>query len=133
MIQIPGSVLSRIVRHAESARPRECCGALLGTQPNTIFGAVEVQNVAEDPDRYLLDPKGHFDIRRQARRSGVEIVGFYHSHPHSSARPSARDIAEAGYPNHFYLIVALGEARPEIRLYRLTDGNFAETPYVTVT
>jgi proteasome lid subunit RPN8/RPN11 len=133
VIQIPAAVLSRIVQHAEIARPLECCGVLLGRLPDVISGAVEVRNAAEVPDRYLLDPKGHLDARRLARADGLEIVGFYHSHPHSSARPSVRDISEANYPGHFYLIVALGDTQPEIRLYRLADGNFAETPYVTVT
>lgn len=132
-MQISASALSRIIRHAENTRPLECCGVLLGRQPDAISEAVEVRNVAEDPERYLLDPKGHLDVRRQARQIGLEIVGFYHSHPHSSARPSVRDVAEANYPGHFYLIIALGDTQPEIRLYRLTDGNFAETPYVTVT
>ena len=127
------SALDAIVAHAARAQPLECCGVLLGHPPDTISEAVEVRNVAEDPDRYLLDPKGHLDVRRQARQVGLEIVGFYHSHPHSSARPSARDVAEANYPGHLYLIIALGDTKPEIRLYRLTDGNFAETPYVTVT
>ena len=132
-MQIRASALSTIIRHAESSRPRECCGVLLGCRPEEISEAIQVQNLAEDPDRYVLDPKGHLEIRRQARQRRVGIVGFYHSHPHSSARPSARDLAEASYPDHYYLIVALGASQPEVRLYRLTDGNFAETPYVTVT
>ena len=131
--QLSRSALDTVIAHAERAQPLECCGVLLGRQPDAISEAAEIRNVAQDPDRYLLDPKGHLDVRRQARQRGLEIVGFYHSHPHSSARPSARDIAEATYPGHFYLIVALGEVQPEIRLYQLTDGNFDETPYVTVT
>ena len=127
------SALDTVIAHAERAKPLECCGVLLGGRADEISEAVAVRNLAEDPDRYLLDPQGHLDVRREARQRGLAIVGFYHSHPHSSARPSARDVAEATYPDHFYLIVALGEARPEIRLYRLADGNFAETPYVTVT
>ena len=127
------SALDTIITHAERTRPLECCGVLLGRHLDEIAEAVEVRNVAEDPNRYVLDPKGHLDARRQARPRGLKIVGFYHSHPHSSARPSARDLAEASYPDHFYMIVALKEAPPEIRVYRLTDGNFAETPYVTVT
>ena len=127
------SAFDAIVAQAERAQPLECCGVLLGRPPDAITEAVEVRNLAEDPDRYLLDPKGHLDVRRQARQRDLEVVGFYHSHPHSSARPSSRDVAEASYPGHFYLIVGLAEVPPEIRLYRLTDGNFTETAYVTVT
>jgi desampylase len=130
--KLRSAALEAIVGHAERARPRECCGVLLGHQAE-ILEAVAAQNLAESPDRYVLDPKDHIDIRRRARQAGLDLVGFYHSHPHSSARPSAVDLAEASYPGHLYLIVALTSAPPDVRLYRFDDGNFTDTPFVTVT
>ena len=115
-------------RHAESASPRECCGVLVG-RTDEIIQAIEARNLADDPNRYLLDPADHIAIRRTARASGLAVVGFYHSHPHSPARPSATDQAEATYPDHLYLIVG----SDEVRLFRLTGGNFIEAPFVTVT
>ena len=117
-----------MLRHAESARPRECCGVLVG-RDDEILQAFEARNLADDPNRYLLDPGDHIAIRRNARASGLAVVGFYHSHPHSAARPSATDRAEATYPDHLYLIVGADE----VRLFRLTGGNFVEAHFVTVT
>ena len=114
--------------HAERAKPRECCGVLVGRNDD-ILQAIEARNLADDPDRYLLDPADHIAIRRNARAAGLAVVGFYHSHPHSAARPSATDQAEATYPDHFYLIVG----DDAVRLFRLTGGNFVEAPFVTVT
>lgn len=114
--------------HAESAKPRECCGVLVGCA-DEILQAIAARNLADDPDRYLLDPADHIAIRRNARAAGLAVVGFYHSHPHSAARPSATDQAEATYPDHWYLIVGVDG----VRLFRLTAGNFAEAPFVTVT
>jgi proteasome lid subunit RPN8/RPN11 len=57
---------------------------------------------------------------------GLDIVGFYHSHPHSPARPSARDLAEATYVDALYLIVSLEADPPVVRAYTLVDGRFLE-------
>ena len=114
--------------HAERAKPRECCGVLVG-RDDQILQAVEARNLAPDPNRYLIDPADHIAIRRNARAAGLAVVGFYHSHPHSAARPSATDQAEATYPDHFYLIVG----DDAVRLFRLTGGNFVEAAFVTVT
>jgi desampylase len=122
------SALDAILQHAERASPRECCGVLVGRQ-GEILQAVEARNLADDPNRYFLDPEDHIAIRRRARAAGLSVVGFYHSHPHSPARPSETDRAEAAYPDHLYLIVAMGA----VRLFRLADGNFVETPFVTVS
>lgn len=122
------SALEAVLRHAERANPRECCGVLVGRE-DEILQAVEARNLSEDPNRYLLDPADHIAIRRNARAAGLAVVGFYHSHPHSAARPSATDQAEAAYPDHLYLIVGVDE----VRLFRLARGNFVETPFVTVT
>jgi len=122
------SALEAVLRHAERASPRECCGVLVGREDEILQG-VEARNLSEDPNRYLLDPADHIAIRRDARAAGLAVVGFYHSHPHSAARPSATDQAEAAYPDHLYLIAGVDE----VRLFRLAGGNFVETPFVTVT
>jgi len=126
-------VLDELIAAARYAKPSECCGLLLGT-PAEITEAVPTRNLADDPNRFLIDPKEHIDIRRGARRRGVEVVGFYHSHPRSPAWPSPSDVAEASYPGHLYLIVSLTAKPPDIAIYRLDDhgGNFLRLPVVTV-
>ncbi len=105
---------------------------LLGRE-GTIVEAVRARNVADDPaTRFLLDSKDHFDGRRAARARGLEIVGFYHSHPRSPAEPSARDLAEFSYPGHFYVIASLRSERAEVGLFRFDDGNFQRLSFVTV-
>ena len=122
------SALDTVLSHAERAHPRECCGVLVGRE-GEVLQAVEARNLSDDPNRYFLHPQDHIDIRRRVRASGLAVVGFYHSHPHSAAWPSESDRAEATYPDHLYLIVGEGD----VRLFRLTNGNFVETAFVTVT
>lgn len=104
---------------------------LLGRE-DEILEAIAARNLAEHPDRFFIDPKDHIDARRRARAEGLDVVGFYHSHPHSAADPSPTDVAEATYPEHLYLIVGFPADAPEVRIFRFEGGNFAETPFVTV-
>jgi proteasome lid subunit RPN8/RPN11 len=125
-------VLDAIVRHAREAAPDECCGLLLG-RAGAILEAMRARNVADEPaTRFLIDPAAHFTARRMARERGVEVVGFYHSHPASPAEPSARDIAEFQYPGHLYAIVGLDAGCADVRLFRFEDGNFHRVSFVTV-
>jgi proteasome lid subunit RPN8/RPN11 len=127
-VGIRGTALDAIVAHAREAAPAECCGLLLGS-PASIVEATRTRNIAEESDsRFLIDPKDHIDGRREARRRCLEVVGFYHSHPRSPPEPSARDRAEAGYPDDLYLIVSLLAEPPEIRVFR----NFHQVPFVTI-
>jgi len=130
-LRIAERALRAIIEHARDAAPSECCGLLLGGG-DEIVEAVRARNIAAEPTRFLIDPKDHIDARRDARRRGLEVVGFYHSHPHTRADPSETDRALAAYPDHLYLIVSLVSDPPEISLVRLEDGNFRALSFVRV-
>ena len=125
-------VREHLIAHAREDAPRECCGILLG-RDNEIVQARRARNVASSPaTRFVIDPKDHIDARRDGRARGLEILGFYHSHPHGAAVPSATDVAEAAYPGSVYAIIGLGADLPEVRVFEFADGNFHERPLVTV-
>lgn len=96
-----------------------------------IAEALPTQNISENPSRFLIDPKGHMDALRRARALGLEVIGFYHSHPHSPAHPSARDLAEATYPDLLMMIVSVHAASPDVRLFRMAGDGFEEVPVAT--
>jgi proteasome lid subunit RPN8/RPN11 len=110
-LRLPGALLAQIRRQGETAFPAECCGALVGRADGE--GTKDVARLAplmnrraDDPHRYLIDPE---DLRRLASElgaEGLEIVGYYHSHPDHPARPSAFDIEHA-WPWYSYLIVRI--------------------------
>jgi proteasome lid subunit RPN8/RPN11 len=125
-------VVDDVVRHAQADRPDECCGILIGTR-DLVEDARPAHNIAERPNaRFVIDPADHFNAQREARRRGIDVVGFYHSHPRSAAVPSDIDRAEASYPDHLYLIVGLADNRADVRLFRFLDGIFHEVPFLTV-
>jgi proteasome lid subunit RPN8/RPN11 len=121
-----------IVARAIEDAPHECCGFLLG-RGDELVEALPARNVADDPaTRFLIDPADHFWALRSARARGLDLVGFYHSHPASPPEPSPRDVAEFSYPHHLYAIVSLQTEPAEIRLFRFDQGNFRAVALVTV-
>lgn len=125
---LPGAVRRAIIEHAERDRPRECCGLLIGAG-NQVLQAIPMRNVADDPHvRFQLDAREHIAVQRNVRASasGRAVIGVYHSHPGGLPTPSARDVAEAHYPEWLYVIVGFSGSRARVRGFALRD--FAMTP-----
>jgi len=123
--RIQRSVLDAIVDHARAASPAECCGMLIG-RGNTIDEAMRAANLADKPTRFVIDPRDHIAARRSARSRGLEVLGFYHSHPHSAAWPSRSDVAEATYPEAVHLIVSLQGGLTSVGLFGIARGSATE-------
>jgi proteasome lid subunit RPN8/RPN11 len=81
---------------ARAGYPLEVCGVLLG-KGSFVHAVVPVPNrEAESPRaRYQIAPEDLILIQRDGRDVGLEIVGYYHSHPDHPARPSDTDRAFA--------------------------------------
>jgi len=137
MLKISQSDYAALRRHGEQTYPHECCGALLGRFENNdrvVESVVPCGNTRDDSphNRYHISPAELVRIQREGRAKGLDIVGFYHSHPHSPALPSESDKAEANYPDHLHLIVSLASDPPDTRLYWFDGRNFVEDAFVTV-
>ena len=110
MLRIPRVVLDGIYAHAREGRPREVCGLLAGrTSPGArdVVHALRVRNAHPHPTHeYTLDPEEHLRATLHVEDVlGLEIVGFYHTHPTGPARLSATDAARASWPGASYLLI----------------------------
>jgi proteasome lid subunit RPN8/RPN11 len=65
-------------------------------------------------------------MERDARGRGLEIAGFYHSHPDHPAKWSARDFAEAHWIGCAYVITEVARGRAEATHAFLLAGNTEE-------
>ena len=73
--------------------------------------------------RYILDPKVLNIIDKVARASSLEIIGFYHSHPDHTDRPSKYD-REHGQADYSYLIVSVMEGTDiAVRCWMFSEEN----------
>lgn len=89
-------------RAATAPFPNEACGILMGMRTATGWRVVEVRealNISpKDPTRFFeIDPKALFEAHRSVRAAEDtrEVIGYFHSHPHSRAVPSAFDRVKA--------------------------------------
>jgi len=118
MIQLTENHLKEIAAHGERDYPHECCGLLLGsfnTGLKTIAEVYPISNAREEEakrNRFLIRPEELMRGERYAQRQGLEVVGFYHSHPDHPAVPSAYDLDHA-WPVFSYIVVSImaGAAR----------------------
>jgi proteasome lid subunit RPN8/RPN11 len=109
-LRLPRDLRDRIAAHARAAFPNECCGLIEGRREGGTAPASAihpVRNLATEPDRFELDPAEQFQLMRELRGTGRELIGCYHSHPNGRAELSARDRAGAGEDNFLWLIVGM--------------------------
>ena len=101
-----------ITAHGERDYPSECCGLLLGrfgTNAKTVVETYEISNAREEAakrNRFLIQPEELMRGERYASARGLDVIGFYHSHPDHPAVPSQYDLEHA-WPLYSYIIVSV--------------------------
>jgi proteasome lid subunit RPN8/RPN11 len=117
-LHIPKAIFEAMRSHGEETYPHECCGVLLGQRTPEgwrVASAVRAGNTRTDSahNRYHIAPIELVKIQREATKQGLDIAGFYHSHPDHPAQWSPTDFAEAHWIGCSYVIteVAQGTAR----------------------
>ena len=106
--------LKNIYAHAKEIYPYECLGFLVGTfdDGGVVHQVLRGTNLnTERADRFEMDPKEFVQVEKQADNHGLNIIGFYHSHPDRPAIPSQTDISWA-WEGSYYLIVSVHDGRP---------------------
>ena len=95
--------------------------ALLHAAGRELRGAGPCPALRIPAERFLEE-------ERRARAAGLEVVGFFHSHPGHPPDPSAFD-RERAWPYYSYLIVGLGPGGvTEIRSWRMEAEGGALEP-----
>jgi proteasome lid subunit RPN8/RPN11 len=119
MLSLSHADFESLRAHGEQTYPYECCGVLLGRaegETNVVRQIVQAGNTRIDSahNRYSIAPVELIKIQRQARGLGLDIVGFYHSHPDHPAKWSATDFAEAHWLGCSYVITRVAEGKADI-------------------
>jgi proteasome lid subunit RPN8/RPN11 len=130
-VLVKAAAADALLRLAVASYPVEGCGVLLGHVRGrpTIVDAIAGRNLVTDRahDRYELDPLDILAAERRARAEGLDVVGFWHTHPDHPAQPSRFD-TERAWPEYVYAICSTtAEGVADVRWWRLQDdGEFAE-------
>jgi len=122
MLQIPRQVIDDLFNHAKNGLPEEVCGYLAGSE-REVTRQFKLTNIDHSNEHFSFDPAEQFQVVREVRKAGLEILANYHSHPESPARPSQEDIRLAFDPNISYVIVSLVAEIPDVKSFRIQNGE----------
>jgi proteasome lid subunit RPN8/RPN11 len=136
LLKLSPEIAERIRKHGSETYPHECCGALLGRDADVAGPGEQV------PPREVLDlfplvnrrddsPRNRFSVtsedvlaaEKAGRTLGIDVVGWYHSHPDHPAEPSQYDRDHA-WPWYSYVIVSVANGQPQrMTSWRLNDDR----------
>ena len=148
MIRLTPTFKGEIENHGVRDFPNECCGVLLGEingqvkivtevrpLPNTFLPSDEFERSVLKPGetetpsgqvgqerRYMVSPDTMFKLMREERKTGVKILGFYHSHPNHPALLSEYDRTWA-MNWYTYIIVSIINGSPAEMTAWSLDGH----------
>ena len=135
----PVALRQELISHAQAGAPDEVCGILAG-RDTRIERVFPVRNTADEvaADRgvfrdrssgvvsagrnavhYYMDPRDQLRVYNEIDALDLDVIGYYHSHTHTEARPSPTDIRLATDLAATYVLVSLQDARPAIRAWRI--------------
>jgi proteasome lid subunit RPN8/RPN11 len=123
----------KIRLHGAETYPHECCGALLGRDSELqsqqavreVLDLFPLVNRREDSprNRFSVTAEDVLDADKAAQAQGLDVVGWYHSHPDHPARPSQYD-REHAWPWYSYIIISVQNGAPQdMTSWRLNDDR----------
>jgi proteasome lid subunit RPN8/RPN11 len=121
-MRISRELYEEIVAHARSEAPNECCG-MIASRDGEAVKVYRARNAAASPLRYEIDGAEQYRIQMQIEDSGLDLGAIYHSHTRTEPYPSQTDINLAFYPDALYLIVGLASEQPEVRAFKIREGE----------
>jgi len=140
----PEALRQELIEHAQESDPDEVCGMLAG-RDGRVERVFWVQNTADEvtadsgvfrdrasgvaaPGRravhYYMDPRDQLRVYNEIDNLGLDLIGYYHSHTHTEARPSPTDVRLATDLASVYVLVSLTDrAHPLVRAWRITKAD----------
>jgi proteasome lid subunit RPN8/RPN11 len=134
----PVRLREELLRLARQGDPDEVCG-ILGGRGGAVTKVFPVRNTADEvaaehgvfrdrntgasaggrkPVHYYMDPRDQLRVYNELDELELDVIGYYHSHTHTEARPSPTDIRLATDLSPFYVLVSLTH-QPNVRAWRI--------------
>jgi proteasome lid subunit RPN8/RPN11 len=129
MLKLSPQDYQTLLAHARAALPNEGCGLLAGESAGaekTVKKVYCLENTDKSPEHFSMAPEEQFKAVADMRKNGWTLLGNFHSHPATPARPSAEDIRLAFDPSLSYVIISLQAEEPVIKSYTIQKGSAAE-------
>lgn len=113
MIEISSGPWEVMAAHARECYPRECCGIMLG-KDSQVTMAIACRNSYEGDrkDRFVIDNADQIAADKKARELGLDVLGFFHSHPDEASYFSETDLKHS-WP--FFANVVISVRKGEVQ------------------
>ena len=141
-LAFPEALRQELIAHAREGDPDEVCGVLAG-RDGRVERVFRVNNTADTveadsgvfrdrqsgvpaagrkPVHYYMDPRDQLRVYNEVDDLGLDVIGYYHSHTRSEARPSPTDIRLATDLTPVYVLVSLVEPAT-VRAWRIAKAD----------
>jgi proteasome lid subunit RPN8/RPN11 len=125
MVSLSRQHLEAMIAHVKQGLPNEGCGLLAGEingEEKTVRAVYCLKNTDQSPEHFSMAPEDQFRVISELRKKGLVLLGNFHSHPASPARPSEEDIRLAFDPALSYIIISLQEKEPVLKSFLVQKG-----------
>jgi proteasome lid subunit RPN8/RPN11 len=143
----PEALRQELIAHARAGDPDEVCGILAGRE-HAVERVFRITNTAHQIGaergvfrhrqtgvategrpgvHYYMDPRDQLRVYNEIDALGLDLIGYYHSHTHTEARPSPTDIRLATDSQAHWVLVSLEDAQhPSVRAWRIEKADPAD-------
>jgi proteasome lid subunit RPN8/RPN11 len=134
VLTIRRDLVEAMMAHARADHPDEACGIIAGPEgSDRPERFVAMANAERSPTFYRFDSGEQLRVWRQLDADAEVPVVIYHSHTATEAYPSRTDVSFAAEPDAHYVLVSTRDPEvPELRSYRIIDGEVTEEPVEVV-
>lgn len=106
-LTIPRTLANKLLTLAQHAPESEVCGLISRTE-KPDYRVYPIDNIAIDSTSvFAMEPQQQINAFRQMREGGETLFAIFHSHPHSEAIPSKKDLDDAAYAEALNIIISL--------------------------
>lgn len=120
--------LQKMIAHVDNHAPLEACGLLAG-RGSTVESVIVVQNQAQSPVRYVMDPIEQLNAFEWIESNNMDLLGIFHSHPTGPETVSPTDIAQAAYAVTYIILAPVDNNNTRewhARGFWIENGSFSE-------
>jgi proteasome lid subunit RPN8/RPN11 len=131
MLILPAEYRGAMIAHARAGLPSEACGLFAGEvaeDKKTVKAVYCLTNTDKSAEHFSMTPEEQFNTIGDIRKRGFTLLGNFHSHPSTPARPSEEDIRLAFDPSLSYIIISLKDERPVLKSFIIKGGRAEEEP-----
>ena len=104
---IPRTLANKLLSIAQGTPDAEVCGLISKTNDNK-YKVYPIENIAKEKSCvFEMEPQQQIHAFKNMREEQEALFGIFHSHPHSDALPSTKDMDEASYSDALNIIISL--------------------------